>query len=432
MPFEIYKITDEDWTALFGPVPTEISPPPNPYKEDDLKFHPGVITEQFSEHLKWLRAFEAKKIALKKKRAKTPGRFDPVLLPFFQSSNSSLIPKLFARPPKQQWLILPSNRMLPDVILPLLYAGDTFKEVYNTFSTLVLLPTPSPLALTLPIGISESYYDKLLRTKQYKPFISAFETAMCLNQRLRRQMRSLLAPWLLKTHFSKANDTDFMTLEPPVQPVRMLDWRSRREYVFEAQSLFRDWIRRLTLSDYMYPTPQPLRNPFTNLPLTLGQTVSAYEQLQTYPATRHWALEAFRAAHFDLKLYARQNQDALKYYALKQTFLNKKSDEYICTMIDFIEDEHHHHRAPFNKGLYLWAIRNEPDAYRLLQWHKYCYAHQKIQIEVADAEDAMDKLEDEVSAFTGDLCSPPAELSILRDAWYKKNNMDKRKGKKQT
>jgi hypothetical protein len=230
-------------------------------------------------------------------------------------------------------------------------------------------------------------------------------------------MHRLAAAWLLRRRIKPVNEEDIVTLERPKQPVTIVDWAARRTYVFEARTIFRDWVGRLTMADYLYPGPQPPRNPYTNLPLTLAQTLAVYEQLPT--TCRHWAIEAYKAGGFDMEDFEDRHGQSLRYHAVEQLFRAKEGDTYTTIMLEFIEDEHSEFDAPFNRGLYLWAIAHEPDSRRVRLWRKACYIYNRMLIEVPDPSQLREKHDQLILPITGPLCNPPTELITLRDRWHR-------------
>jgi hypothetical protein len=214
-------------------------------------------------------------------------------------------------------------------------------------------------------------------------------------------------------------------MERPQRPVTLVDWEFRRSYVFEARSILRDWIGRLTMADYLYPEPQPPRNPYTNLPLTLGQTLAVYQQLLSAGCT-HWAIEAYKASGFDIDTFESRHCQALRYHAVEQVFGAKDSDVYSTIMMEFIEDEHGEFDAAFNRSLYLWALVHEPDSRRMRMWHKACYIYNRLLIEVPDPNQLREKHDHLILPITGPLCSPPTELIVLRDRWHRQELLQAR------
>lgn len=278
----------------------------------------------------------------------------------------------------QKWFILPFSRhaqakaaasvfsLIPYGVVPAYTWITTQLATYmNPFpQTAFTFPSP-PLT---PFGTNPT------------PARTLFFRLLRKNQQVRWAFKRLVAAWRLK-HMRRANTEDIATMEPPKKPVRIVDWRQRTVYTFEAKTLLRDIRAKLLLNDQLFPTPQLPRNPYTNLPLTLSQTVGATEALRAYGLT-DWSLESYRTCRYSLVKYKAQFQHYLKMRALETTFARPSEDDCVDLVYEFIKEQYDYADASMERtDVWLWFMRNQPNYPRIRLWRQWCYAYYKAQIE---------------------------------------------------
>jgi hypothetical protein len=179
----------------------------------------------------------------------------------------------------------------------------------------------------------------------------------------------------------QANTEDIATMEPPKSPVRIVDWGRRTVYIFEAKTLLRDIRSKLLLNDQLFPTPQPPRNPFTNLPLSLAQTLGAIEALRVN-GLADWSIESYKACRYSLATYKAQFQVHLKMRALEATFAQPGEDDCVDLLYEFIKEQYDYADVRMERiDIWLWFMRNQPNFPRIRLWRQWCYAYYKAQID---------------------------------------------------
>jgi hypothetical protein len=312
--------------------------------------------------------------------------------------------------PAPSWFLLPPSAIDPAVQVPICFAGMTLTSVIKTLESYMKQPPlkfngPSPIELPPNLG------------RPSKRFIQAFREAIFKNMNFRAKARKLLLCWL-RRRLRAANDVDPVTCEAPRQPITLVDWSNRSTYSFEAQTIYKDMVGRLTLHDEVWPTPQRPRNPYTNLPLTLAQLYSVTNQLRAIGRS-HWTLDALAQTSYNFVTFARNFSVPLKHSALNQLFRNPKSDEYQYVMTDFMENEHDHHDQHYNASLYKWALVHEPDSQILMNWRRACRRYHELTLLHTDPIDLRNHLDDEISPMTEGLCGPPRVLQVLREQWHR-------------
>lgn len=357
-------------------------------------FHPGTIPARSTDvHSSWLQRQALRAAARQERRIRAHRAL--------RARISKLLHPPVTQPPprKRVWYLLPPHQISDSrVILPFYFAGTTLKDVEETFRKHVTgeITTPIPAA----------------------SFLAAFKAAMELNQRVRARMTALALRWLRARKVVPGNTEDLVTLEPPQHPVRFMDWPARRLYTFEAATLYRDMLERLLLHDQVFPTTAAPRNPYTNLPLTIGQLHTAFGQLQA-AGKSHWALDAFARCGYALPTFKRNYAEPLKHSALKRLFQVTNHPDYIDLLYEFIQDEHEQHEQHFNSGIYLWALQNDATCTRMIKWRQLCYRYHEMNILIKDHADLGAAQDREIGPATEALCSPPMELLAARNLWHK-------------
>jgi hypothetical protein len=156
--------------------------------------------------------------------------------------------------------------------------------------------------------------------------------------KLREALVPLIFNWRInKSIKNKKNTEDPVTLEPPLKPVTIFDFKQRISFVFEASSLRRVIEDRLLYSDYMFPEPQVPLNMLTNEPYTFGQLISIANQCKKY-GEYSWMLESLVSLNGEVAMFSIFNKQKLKIEAINAFF--KKSIYVIReTVIDYFNLE---------------------------------------------------------------------------------------------
>jgi hypothetical protein len=261
---------------------------------------------------------------------------------------------------------------------------------------------------------------KEIRQKSYGSqfMLKNLADAIHKNQFVRHQMMRLLAKWR-RSRLQEGNSVDLVTMEFPTTPIRLVDWTNRRSYVFEARSLYKDCIGRLLHSDLEFPDPKPPRNPYTNIPLTLGQLHDVTQALRRCGLS-HWTLDALQKSSYDLNIFALNFDVPLKHDALRRTLSNPTEEDCVNLVFEFIEREHDNHDQPFNKGIYIWALREEANCDKMIKWRNLCRRYYTILIECRDLGSLNAKIQADISQQTEGLCGPPADLIVMRNTANRK------------
>ena len=210
-----------------------------------------------------------------------------------------------------------------------------------------------------------------------------------------------------------------MTGEEPVVPIKLVDWATRSIYCFEAKTIARDIITRLTLSHCdFFPWPKHPRNPYTNNLLTEGQFYSVARQLRAAGET-HWTIEGLYSAKYNVKEFERDMYTKIKRHIHNSIFANPAGETAKEVLLDYIHDEHETHKMEYEKDIYEWAMENCAHHHKIHEWRVQCAKHYTIQH--FPGEEKADELEKErIDTATKRLCVPPLALIHKYDAAHEK------------
>ena len=115
----------------------------------------------------------------------------------------------------------------------------------------------------------------------------------------------------------RANEDDIVTGEVPKHSVQIVSWTEKRVYTFEAYTLMKDITERLLHHDGFFEDPQSPRNPFTNIPLTQSQIISAWNSISRAGIPVSSAFTLFRNSRFIMKKFMEENTTFLKLLSLR-------------------------------------------------------------------------------------------------------------------
>jgi len=156
--------------------------------------------------------------------------------------------------------------------------------------------------------------------------------------RTKKLLRPLIYKWRIAyciKHLKNVEDP--VTLEVPKKLVRIIDFKQRMSFAYEANSIRRAIEDKILFSDYMFSEPLEPLNLLTNLPLTYGQLMSVILQCKAR-GEYSWILEELRARNGSLDKFKIYNRVRLNVEAIKTFF--KKSNRIIReTVIDFLRAE---------------------------------------------------------------------------------------------
>ena len=170
----------------------------------------------------------------------------------------------------------------------------------------------------------------------------------------------------------RANEDDIVTGEVPKHSVQIVSWTEKRVYTFEAYTLMKDITERLLHHDGFFEDPQSPRNPFTNIPLTQYQIISAWNSISRAGIPVSSAFTLFRNSRFNMKKFMEENTTFLKLNSLRKTFKDAKSYDYTDRMLDFIEYCYNSESIDCSINAFRNAMTNYPNHHVIKKWAALC------------------------------------------------------------
>lgn len=284
-----------------------------------------------------------------------------------------------------------------------------------TIGTIVFIRTPSPFNILpdkyfhpvlqntldfLPLGFKErnQYIEKhfpfyspfagipqFIIPKQLYSEIWSKEKSAAIRRSVAKIMRFrfLFRKFLHKWRFSRiklANTDDILTGEPPQKPVYIVDWARRQAHVFEAQTLMKDITARLQQHDGLFEEPQPPRNPFTNTPFTLSQTISVWNSISEAGIAVSSLFTLYRTARYSYLTFLEENLLYLRLSAHRKTFQEETSYDYKERMLDFIHLCYTAESLEYNATAFSYILFNEPKNHVIQKWKRLCEKYHEADI----------------------------------------------------
>jgi len=144
---------------------------------------------------------------------------------------------------------------------------------------------------------------------------------LCNIMKIKRALRNVM------------NKSDPVTLEDPVKPIHIINFKAKCSYVYELDTIRKTINNRLLLSDYMFPNPQLPVNILSNEPFTYYQLLSIYSQFKKYGVCS-WVFDRFKACNFNLEKFSLYYRQQLKIRAIEQ-FFTVENDLYQESVLDY-------------------------------------------------------------------------------------------------
>jgi hypothetical protein len=222
--------------------------------------------------------------------------------------------------------------------------------------------------------------------------------------RFRFLFRKLLHKW----RFSKiklANTEDLVTSEPPQKPVYIVDWTRKQSHVFEAQTLMKDITARLQQHDGLFEDPQLPRNPFTNSPFTLSQTISVWNSISEAGIAVSSLFTLYRTARYSYLTFLQENIWYLRLSAHRKTFQEETSYDYKERMLDFIHLCYTAETLEYNAAAFSYILYNEPKNHVIQKWKHLCEKYYEADIIFSNNPTKANDVKEKVLDDTYDILS---------------------------
>lgn len=223
---------------------------------------------------------------------------------------------------------------------------------------------------------------QLLHIEDIKKQNELLEQYIYKEQYIRTILKRFIQLWFYKRYKNRfINTEDPVTLCIPSKPVYVYDSKIKGVFTFEAASLRKSIENNLTFTDWMFPEPILPRNCFTNIPFSNEQMYEIVRQLRLFNMTSWW-IEAYISLGMNLSIFTLHHQIPLKINNLNYIIRNKKSEEYIENLNDFIERYYYIHEIQFLSHLVIlkWAVIHLTDDDYMKKWSELLYEFIKIGI----------------------------------------------------
>ena len=230
-----------------------------------------------------------------------------------------------------------------------------------------------------------------------KGFRKEVEEELYRIQRVRWTVRKFLLHWLFR-RLKVCTTTDIVTLEPIKTPIHIVDWTSRHIHSFETVTLHRDISCALSHSIGMFADPLLPRNPLTNIPLSLAQSMSIWNTLTYARIPLSSVVTNYRSVQFNHERFSEEYSTPLALSCMKRCILDPLDDEGIEYVIDFIEMAYTFNSFPDNP-YYIEKIRSAINAHKkneiISAFRRKCieYNYLLITMKKNNAIDLMNHLE---------------------------------------
>jgi len=294
------------------------------------------------------------------------------------------------------WLF--STRGIPPAIVDFLKnAGQTFPKIFMTIIT-------KRRAQKRYFAMHKCY----TTSEPALPVLDIYLKYAMQHERVRRAFRALALRWI-RSKVTVKNTEDLLTGEVPDTPIRLTEFSTRSINIFDARTIVRDMVSRLTMSHCtFFPFPKAPRNPYTNALLTEGQFYSLVQQLRRAGET-HWSIEGLYTAKYNLQEFERDMYGKIKRTIHNAIFANPVTETAKEVLFDYIEDEHKEHNMVFEREIYKWAVEEISHHYMIHQWRVNCNRHYKV-VHFPGESKADEEEKELIDAATLKLCKYPEVL----------------------
>jgi len=247
-------------------------------------------------------------------------------------------------------------------------------EIFQTIKDIKLAISKKMRPFIFP-EMSSHWKEPEIITKSIKYFYKKQEFEWSMVKQLysklfkfRKNLRALIFNWQIRKCLkNRKNVEDPITLDIPLKPIVIIDFKKRLSFSYDARALRRSIENRILLSDYMFPEPKEPVNPLTNTRFSFAQFISIYQQCKKY-GEFSWILDDLYKCECLLSKFIIFNNQRLKIEAIHEYF---KKPTYLIreTVIDFFIEEAEENQLP-NTQIYLFskAYDTSPEMVIVRQW----------------------------------------------------------------
>lgn len=190
----------------------------------------------------------------------------------------------------------------------------------------------------------------------YAPFTSLaaaadfLETTLAKERRLHaiaRKFINKVRARICARRLVGADEDLYTTLPIPADKViKVIDYKTKSTYCFHPTTALKSVMSALTYNSYGIASPQPPKNPYTNIPWNLGQLITLTNGIgmQLWTAHKHIPafLTSFRECHYNLVRFMEVNHTALQIEAavgfFKATYTDDVRGVYEDSLIELYDE----------------------------------------------------------------------------------------------
>ena len=205
------------------------------------------------------------------------------------------------------------------------------------------------------------------------------QRCLTLNERFRWAMKRLIYRWRI-SRCKIVNEEDVFTGEIPIKLIEIYDWSHRRKYLFEAATVYRDYLTKIYNANSLFVNPILPRNPFTNAELTYGQ-IHFLIRAMIMHGFNHWSFDAMKRCDYSTESLYVVYESPLKHDNLKNIFKKPTESECVDIVYDFINYEYAYYSVENTyKNEWYLALKEYPDLEIIREWRSLALRHQQLVI----------------------------------------------------
>ena len=324
------------------------------------------------------KAIRRKKLKLKQKQRQKPKDFSFTKTKTKTKGESQDFQKVKVYAPHNYvFNIFPPNTFPRKIEIILAFMkGITIREQKYSFASAIRFPCKD--------NAHKQFFDNSMN--KFWTETDSGETIETVFRSYVKKIRTLRAPLRRFLHVWRAsrlrciNTEDIVTMEPPKDPVYIVDWKSRSKSVFESSTLMRDITQRLLHHDGFFDCTQEPRNPYTNMPLTQSQIISVWNQLARSKTPASSVFTGFRQCRWILYKFVIEYNIQLQVHAFRTTMRIPTHQDYRDRLSDFIQFSYEQEDLDYPGYIISKALLEVPNHPLLKLWASLCTRYYEANI----------------------------------------------------
>jgi hypothetical protein len=268
--------------------------------------------------------------------------------------------------------IFPNEKLPLDLYISLQFTKRSITDYVDLINSHVtVFRTIKQLKYYKNNGI-QYIYNSILQKQEYLRYIMKYTMAL----------RRFVQIWLYKKYkVRELNTEDPATLSKPEKPIFIYDTKAKGVFMFEASTIKNQFISDLGYSDWLLPYVRHPKNPFTNLPFSIGQKIKIINDLKSYDISS-WFIEGYKTSKYDLNKFQEEFTIPIRLKSLNDLIKNNSSEQFIVLLSEFVEDQYYHHKCNCKSYLNIiyWSINKHPNDAYIKMWTNTFYKFYRMEI----------------------------------------------------